>query len=132
MRSPKGDLTSRDGAEWVRAVRDKYEAFEQGTPQFRLGLWRQTFETDSFKRNFEAQDELTFDRIIPTTIQGVVDRVSSKSYITQLPEVKRDALAEEVQEYLVEDTSKTWIDKANGIFEYPYKTFVVVMRKKSS
>jgi len=122
------NLEDRDAAKWVSEVRDEYEAFEKNTPQFRLDLWRETFNTDAYKSYFHPQEELSWVRVIPTTREGVVDRVLSKSYITQLSENDRIRLREEIRNYLDEETSKVWIDKENGVFEYPYKTFLVVMK----
>ena len=34
---------------WVANVRDAYEAYEQGTPQYRLGWWKETFNTAAYK-----------------------------------------------------------------------------------
>jgi len=126
------NLEDRDAAEWVRRVRDVYEKYEQNTPQFRLGLWRATFDTDGYKQNFEPQVEQSWDRAIPTTTQGVVDRVLSKSYITQLSDNEKKELRKSIQNYVAEDGSKVWIDEAQGTFEYPYKTFLVVMNKKAN
>jgi len=124
------NLEDRDAAKWVRAVRDFYEKFEQNTPQYRLDLWRATFTSESYLKNFETQEELSWDRIIPTTTEGVVDRVLSKSYVTLLSDSEKEALRRDVRNYLAEDKTKVWIDEATGIFGYPYKTNLVVMRKK--
>ena len=35
--------------DWVAKVRDAYEAYERGTPQYRLGWWRETFKTSEYK-----------------------------------------------------------------------------------
>jgi len=126
------NLEDRDSAEWVKHVRDLYEKHEMNTPQYRLGLWRATFDTDGYKQNFEPETEQSWDRVIPTTIQGVVDRVSSKSYITQLKDDEKKDLQDKVRNYLAEEKSKVWMDEAQGIFEYPYKTFLVTMNKKAN
>ena len=34
---------------WVANVRDAYEAYEQGMPQYRLGWWKETFNTAAYK-----------------------------------------------------------------------------------
>ena len=34
---------------WVGKVRDAYEAYERGTPQYRLGWWKATFQTSEYK-----------------------------------------------------------------------------------
>ena len=68
--------------------------------------------------------------MVPTTVQGIADRVLSKSYITQLDEVDKYELKQKVLGLLDEDKSKVWIDEGKGIFECPYETFLTIIRKK--
>lgn len=42
------NLEDRD-TDWVAKVRDTYEAYEKGTPQYRLGWWKETFKTAEYK-----------------------------------------------------------------------------------
>lgn len=43
------NLEDRNKASWVGKIRDVYEKYEAGTPQYRLGWWRETFDTQSYK-----------------------------------------------------------------------------------
>ena len=74
----------RERAGWVGDLRDLYEVYEQGSPQFRLGLWRQTFDTPSYKQFFHPHEETVFTYYLPGNLQIVADRVCSKSYIAVL------------------------------------------------
>ncbi|KAF3904380.1 hypothetical protein ABW21_db0200436 [Orbilia brochopaga] len=112
---------------WVRRVRDVYEAHEQGTPQYRLGLWKAAFDMDEFEENFASTYE--YGKVkwtLPTTADEVVERVTSKSYITALEEADREAVVNGVREILAEE-DKVWIDEKEGLFEYPYATDVYVI-----
>jgi ubiquinone/menaquinone biosynthesis C-methylase UbiE len=51
------NLEDREKARWVAQLRDAYEQHENGTPQFRLGLWRATFDTPNYMQFFEKPIE---------------------------------------------------------------------------
>jgi hypothetical protein len=121
---------SRDRAHWVAAVRDYYEAYEKGTPQFRLNLWEAAFQTPSYVSAFHAPERFTTEWVLPTTKSAVQDRVLSKSYITMISEEEKQVLKMNIDETL-EKEEKTWVDRSSGVFEYPYKTTVISMTKLS-
>jgi len=124
------NLEDRDGARWVSQVRDIIEVYEQNTPQFRLMLWRQLFDTPSYQREFNPPEEKTWQYKIQTSKNNVVDRASSKSYIAVLPDDKKAEVQEEVSKVVDQGLDRVWIDKAQGLFEYPYKTWVVIAHKQ--
>jgi len=66
---------------------------------------------------------------LPVTIEGVVTRALSKSYISALPEGEQKEVADSLRNIL-ETEKKTWVDEGEGIFEYPYETAVVTVRRK--
>ncbi|CAG7846121.1 SubName: Full=Uncharacterized protein {ECO:0000313/EMBL:CCA66813.1} [Serendipita indica DSM 11827] len=115
---------------WVAKVRDLYEAYEEDTPQFRLNKWEATFQTPSYLSHFDAPVRFETEWHVPTTITGVQERVLSKSYITQIPPEAKSKLAEEIEATLRE-SEKAWIQEEAGIFEYPYKTTVIAMKKSN-
>ncbi|PPQ83350.1 hypothetical protein CVT25_003989 [Psilocybe cyanescens] len=124
------NLEDRDGARWVGKIRDLYEIHEQGTPQFRHEKWRATFDTPSYQKAFELPKEKQWTYTLQGTKESVVDRTSSKSYIAILPEEKKRELQEEIRKIIDLDSEKTWIDESKGVFEYPYKSWVVLAQKK--
>lgn len=63
------------------------------------------------------------------TIEGVVTRSLSKSYVAALPEDERKRVADSVQNVL-ETEKKTWVNEEEGVFEYPYETTVVTVHRK--
>ncbi|KDQ60794.1 hypothetical protein JAAARDRAFT_31776 [Jaapia argillacea MUCL 33604] len=124
------NLEDRDKARWVAQLRDRIEQYEQGTPQFRLGLWRATFSTPSYIKLFHPQEESTWSRALPGTLDLAVDRATSKSYIAVLPEGQKSSVVSDVTEIVKRGDDMLWMDKDQGIFEYPYNTYVVIARKK--
>ncbi|KAF5392395.1 hypothetical protein D9757_001544 [Collybiopsis confluens] len=119
-------------ANWIAQLRDLYEKYEGGSPQFRLGLWRVTFDSPIYSTLFKSQVEQAFEWSIPTTVEAVLERVTSKSYIAILAQDKKEEygkLISEAQEMLGREEKK-WIDKDAGVFEYPYKTTLIIAQKK--
>jgi hypothetical protein len=120
----------RNAAGWVAQLRDRIETHEQGTPQFRLGLWRQTWDTPSYKTNFQRPEENTWSYNLPGTLDIVIDRALSKSYITVLSEDEKAFVTADLKKIVDKGDDKVWTDKSQGIFEYPYKTYVIIAYKK--
>lgn len=102
---------------------------EQGTPQYRLGLWRATFSTKSYIDLFDKEEDLVWSYVLPTTVEGVIDRVRTKSYITTLEGPAQAQVVETVKRILDEEP-RAWVNEADGVFAYPYKTTLIVMKKK--
>ncbi|KAF8744050.1 WD40 repeat-like protein, partial [Rhizoctonia solani] len=130
---PKGivafiwNLEDRERSSWVAKIRDLIEPYEQGSPQFRLGLWKAVFDTPSYKANFQPPETKIWDYVVPTTSQGVHDRAFSKSYIAVLQTPEADKVHQEIDRIL-ETSEKDWIDEKEGVFKYNYETFLVIMR----
>ena len=119
-----------DGAAWVAQLRDRIEQHEKGTPQFRLGLWRATFDTPSYKQFFEPHEETQWSYHLVGSEDIVVNRACSKSYVAVLPEDEKNKVVQDIKGILAKGDGLVWSDKEKGEFEYPYKTYVVVARKK--
>ncbi|KAH9946053.1 S-adenosyl-L-methionine-dependent methyltransferase [Epithele typhae] len=103
---------------------------EKDTPQFRLGLWRATFTTPTYGTLFEPQEENVWDYVLPGTRDIVVDRACSKSYIAVLTPEERVKVVEDIDGIIQRKDGMTWMEEDKGVFEYPYQTFLVVMKKK--
>ncbi|KAI0341583.1 S-adenosyl-L-methionine-dependent methyltransferase [Trametopsis cervina] len=124
------NLEDRDSATWVAQLRDTIEPHEKGTPQFRLERWRATFSTAGYTENFEREEETQFAYKLLGTEKIVVDRALSKSYIAILPEDEKSRVVEAVKGIVAKGDGKVWTDETKGEFEYPYKTWVIVAKKK--
>ncbi|KAK1236523.1 hypothetical protein PQX77_000216 [Marasmius sp. AFHP31] len=124
------NLEDRDRAGWVAQVRNRIETHEAGTPQFRLGLWRQAWDTASYQANFDPPEEKIWSYTLPATADLVKERACSKSYIAVLKDEERAKVLEDLDKILEEGRDREWIDEEQKIFHYPYQTFLVIARKK--
>lgn len=93
-------------------------------------LWRQTFDTPSYQREFNPPEEKTWSYKLQASKEIVVDRACSKSYVTILPDDKKTELQEEIRKIVDRGLDRVWIDESKGLFEYPYKTWVVIAHKR--
>lgn len=123
-------LISRQSARWVAQARNRIESHEQGTPQFRLGLWRQAWDTPSYKKFFQPPEEKEWIYHLPGTLDIVTNRALSKSYIAVLSDEGKRSVVNDIKEIIERGEDKVWIDEKQGIFEYPYRTYVVIAQKK--
>jgi hypothetical protein len=119
-----------EAAAWVAEVRDLIEQFEQGTPQFRLDLWRALFETQSFKSFFRPPKERSWSYPVMGSLDIVTDRAMSKSYIAVQADDIKATIKVNIKRIVDRGSGRQWIDEDNGYFEYPYKTLVVVFQRK--
>jgi hypothetical protein len=107
-----------------------YEKHEAGTPQYRLGLWKATWDTASYKKFFDAPETKTWSYHLLGSLQICTDRAMSKSYMAILPNDKKNEAIDNIKTIIEKGEGKKWIDEQAGVFEYPYKTDVVIARKK--
>lgn len=86
------------------------------------------YDQPSYKAHFEALEPQHITRAIPTTVDGVCDRVDSKSYVSVQPDDVRAKLRQDIAAILdpvhSDDAAlqRKWIDRERGVFEYPYRT----------
>ncbi|KAK4686483.1 hypothetical protein P7C73_g3647, partial [Tremellales sp. Uapishka_1] len=116
---------------WTTELREFYEPYDLGTPQYYRGLWRDTFKVPAYDELFEAPQESTSRWSLPMTEDQLVERITSKSYLTEghLNGEKREKFLAEVRR-IIRQGDKEWVDQENGLFKYEYNTDVVVMKKK--
>ncbi|KAJ6496702.1 S-adenosyl-L-methionine-dependent methyltransferase, partial [Mycena vitilis] len=124
------NLEDRDAAKWVAQVRDRIEQHEQGSPQYRLGLWRQAFDTAAYQKAFEPPEEQNWSAPLPATLDVVVDRACSKSYMAILAGDDKLKVREDLTAIVKRGEGKVWKNEGEGLFEYPYKTDLVIARRK--
>ncbi|KAG8848882.1 hypothetical protein FRB96_001014 [Tulasnella sp. 330] len=122
-----GDLETT----WVGQVRGLCEPYDEGAPQYRKGTWRQMFDTRTFKDLYkQPQEEREITWIFPVTEDAVVNSTFTTSYIAILPDDEKATLRKEVQAVVERGDGRRWIDESKGIFEFPHKNLVVVLKKK--
>jgi len=120
----------RESARWVAQLRDRIELHEEGTPQFRHDFWRKTFDTLSYLHSFKPHEEKVWSYQLPANSEIVTDRACSKSYIAIQKDDVKAKVVNDIRQILDKGEDKVWIDEAQGIFEYPYKTILVVAERK--
>eukprot|EP01104_Vermistella_antarctica_P002903 TRINITY_DN1309_c0_g4_i1.p1 TRINITY_DN1309_c0_g4~~TRINITY_DN1309_c0_g4_i1.p1 ORF type:complete len:296 (+),score=63.90 TRINITY_DN1309_c0_g4_i1:159-1046(+) len=135
--------------EWVGDVRAVVEANDSAVPQYRLGMWRNAFHTDTAKKVFGEEKAAKaagdfvperpspgssvpasglshlFQWHIPGDRQLLWDRQESKSYISLLPQEKRDEVKAGV--FAAMDKHNIGMDGSN--IDVPYRTEVFVIEK---
>lgn len=117
---------------WVPKIRDIYEQFEKGTPQYRLGWWQVIFDLPEFEELYEeVWERYETKRTLSVTVDGVVERILSKSYITALSEEEKAQVEKNIRE-VMERERKQWDDEGKGVFKYPYETDVYIIWRKSA
>lgn len=67
---------------------------------------------------------------VPATAQLVADRACSKSYIAVQPEEEKEKVRKCVREVVEKGEGLVWMDKEEGVFRYPYKTWVISFQRK--
>ncbi|OAE31028.1 hypothetical protein AXG93_1502s1300 [Marchantia polymorpha subsp. ruderalis] len=83
------NLEDRAAKKWVASLRDVYEMYEMGTPQYRLGLWKKVWQTAEAEELFSKLEDAHFEHETLCTEDLVWGRVCSKSYVAcQSDEVK--------------------------------------------
>lgn len=120
----------RDGAAWVDQIRNVYEQYEDGTPQFRLGLWRQTFETKSYQALFAPQKEHEHAYTLSANLDVVLNRALSKSYVAIRPDDVKSTIKEELTKIIQRGDGQVKSKENPAEFEFPYKTLAIVAKKK--
>ncbi|KAL3686902.1 hypothetical protein R1sor_013211 [Riccia sorocarpa] len=84
------NLEDRTTKKWVAKLRDLYEQYEMGTPQYRLGLWMEVWKTKEAETLFSKLEEAHFEHEMLCSFDMVWGRVRSKSYVAcQSDEVKK-------------------------------------------
>ncbi|KAG8996041.1 hypothetical protein FRB94_008591 [Tulasnella sp. JGI-2019a] len=122
-----GDLETT----WVGQLRSLYEPYDEGSPQYRKGTWRKMFDAHAFKELYkQPQDEHEITWISPVTKDGAVNRTFTVSYVAILHEDEKVKLRQQITAVVERGEGRKWIDQDKGIFEYPHKNLVVVLRKK--
>ncbi|BGP08102.1 hypothetical protein JCM10049v2_003947 [Rhodotorula toruloides] len=115
---------------WIAQLRDAYEQFEAGSPQYRLGLWKSMWDEPSYWEMFGEMTKREYKWMKEVTEQGAIDRVFSKSYITALSDDERAKFETKLREILKRGEGKKWVDEKAGTFEYDYTTDLFIARRK--
>ncbi|KAI9352842.1 S-adenosyl-L-methionine-dependent methyltransferase [Obelidium mucronatum] len=118
-----------DATAWVRGIRDLYERFDTGVPQYRKGYWRNVFNESEAAGLFRLplqETRVTHIQVCVGGKEAIWNRVLSKSYISVLGPDQQERLKAE----LLNELEKHHIDfDLEGNVLYPYTTDVFLTHK---
>lgn len=118
--------------EWHKQLRETYQPLDLGSPQYYRMRWKAMFDTKAYSELFQPAQESHLPWSMGMTEDSLVDRLFSKSYLTEahLNGDKRVEFEKKIRDIARQDNGKEWIDKDKGVFKYRYNTDVYVIRKK--
>lgn len=85
---------------WVARLNEIIDAADDGHPRFRTGQWRSAFELTAL---FEPLQEATLHSVQHATLEAIVDRVASISYIAAMTDDQREPVLADVGRLLATD-----------------------------
>jgi SAM-dependent methyltransferase len=110
---------------WVAELTDLMEPYRRDTPAYRTGNWRRGLEATDL---FTPLRRLEFRYEQAMTVDGLVDRVLSVSFMASLPDDEHRAAEDSVRELAATDPAL----KGRDEFALPYRTDVFTCRAAQS
>jgi SAM-dependent methyltransferase len=109
---------------WVRALDDLVATRAGGRPyeDHRERPWADVVAADG--RFVESADPQRFPNPVPASVEAVIDRLRSTSFVAALDDGPRSELLDEARELLRSDPAT-----ATGPFEYPHETVLHLWRR---
>lgn len=128
---------------WAAELREVFQAMDRGSPQYYRGLWRAMFDCSAYTELFQPAEEQHFKWDLGMTEDQLVDRLFSKSYLTeaflsgderaQFEQRLRKTIRDGEKEWVDEDVSTVSVVNADGtqrgVFRYKYSTDVYIIRR---
>jgi hypothetical protein len=100
------------------------ESYRGDTPSFRTGNWRKGLEDGGLFTPLRLL-EFLYEQVM--TVDGLVDRVLSVSFMAALPEGERTEVAARVRRLVADEPDL----RGRETFPLPYRTDVFVCRARS-
>jgi len=110
---------------WVAELTDLMEPYRGETPSYRTGKWRGGLDATD---QFTPLERMEFRYEQPMTLDGLIDRVLSVSFMAALPANERRAAEERVGRLAATDPALA----GRETFSLPYRTDVFVCRARQS
>lgn len=108
--------------DWVRRLTEIIDPYEDGAPRYKKMYWKQAFDETNY---FSKLNHQSFSYIQDGSIETIVDRIASISFISTLPDKTRQQILSDVRE-LIATHPQT---KNTNIINLPYKTDVYCSQK---
>jgi SAM-dependent methyltransferase len=110
---------------WVAGLTNLMEPYRGDTPSYRTGDWRTGLDATEQFTPLERQ-EFRYDQ--PMTLDGLIDRVLSVSFMARLPEDERADVTARVRRLAATDPALA----GRQTFALPYRTDVFICRARPS
>lgn len=107
-----------DSVGWIREYDRILGRYERDTPRHATMAWRRAIEADD---RFELVEDWRIDNPQNTTIEGVVDRALSTSFIAASPAREQAGVADELRRLL---------PAVPGKFAFPYRSEMQAWRRR--
>jgi SAM-dependent methyltransferase len=107
-----------ESVQWVAGLTELMAPYRGDTPSHRSMRWRAAWDVTD---RFEPLRLTTFAYAHPVTVEGVVDRVLSVSFMATLPSEERVAAADRVRALVPDDPG----------LRFPYRTEVWLTRRRA-
>jgi hypothetical protein len=116
-------MESQERSEWVRELRELYQAYDEAAPQYRKGRWTKVFQLDSVKELFELplqHEQFEYDTV--NKRDDIWTRITSKSYIAVLDKEEQHKLYEKIENVLEDPTYQLPKHDSHDTFTFPHDT----------
>ena len=107
-----------ESAGWVAGYNRIQERYAGDTPRYRTMLWRTAIDADA---RLEPVEEWSVGNPMRTTVDGVVGRMLSTSFIAALPAAEQERVAQETREI---------VEPYGPALEFPYRSELQAWRKR--
>lgn len=114
-----------ESVRWQARLTQLFRPLEGDTPRHRHGAWRAALDASG---RFERPREASFPFGPATTVDGVLDRVRSMSFVAAAERRSRDELLSAVRALLADDPETA----GRETFPFPYRTEVLALDRGSS
>jgi len=111
-----------ESIDWIRKLTDIIEPYEQAVPRFKSMEWKRAFEVS---RLFSPLQEAEFAHVQRASIETLIDRVASISFIAALPQGEREETLESARELLRTDPAT----RGRNQIDFFYRTHVYWCKK---
>ncbi|KAI5117441.1 hypothetical protein M0805_007011 [Coniferiporia weirii] len=132
---PKGSVSftwnrqDLDKAPWIRQIREQC-APPTATRVEDRDKWRSMFDLPLYKEKFFEPEDKIVTYSEPGTVERIIQRTFTASVIAVLPDDEKQKIAEKVKAIIARGDGLVWLNKEEGIFEVPFASPVVILRRK--
>jgi MOSC domain-containing protein YiiM/SAM-dependent methyltransferase len=109
---------------WVQRLNEIIDRAAGDQPRFRTEQWREVFDLTAL---FEPLQVAEFDYVQRGSVETILDRVASISYVASLPDDRRDGVIDEVRALLARDPATAGRD----VIELPYRSHIYWTRPRA-